>query len=144
MVPANSMPAEGALVLRMLGTVYFDGSPTEFAIAVNGAPAQNIQAYIAIDGAPITALAQQPAEGQHLLDVRLQLSEAATVALTLSGSPVTGSNVDVSQHPPIINELSTDSTVLPGSTGSITGAAVALICNGVLTLHAPGGPLRPS
>ena len=123
-VPATSMPAAGAFVLRMLGTAYFDGQPTEFGIAINSAPAINIQAYIAIDGTPIATLAQQPAEGLHALDVRLPLTEAATVALTLGGSPITSSNVDVSQHPPIINTLSTDSTVLPGSIGSITGAAL--------------------
>jgi hypothetical protein len=67
---------------------------------------------------------------------------AATVSLMVGGAPVLGSVVDLSRHPPVINSLNSDATILSGSSGSISGVlppiAAAFVFRCVLGFHMSG------
>lgn len=52
---------------------------------------------------------------------RLLMPSAAAVQVNAGGLPISSSFADVSEHPPTINELTTDSTAKPGNNGVIKG-----------------------
>lgn len=49
------------------------------------------------------------------------MPSAAAVQVNAGGLPISSSFADVSNHPPTINELTTDSTAKPGNNGVIKG-----------------------
>lgn len=121
-VSGVEMPFDGKFVLRLTGSIFYGGNPAggPATFEFMGLPPA-AAVYLEVDGVYQASASLPMSIGDHVIDVRMALTERTDVIVMLDKVPIATSVSDLSAAPPIINQVNTGAIAVSGSNGVISG-----------------------